>query len=703
MKCVICFTSFLAFAVTASAQTTTPFSYTFSGNGSGSFSNFTLTGTGTITPTSVFGASTSITVKGSTTSGQTITFTVTFSDGDTFTATCSNAISTAIGTSTVVITGTANIISGTGAYAGASGSYSFENQIIIASSTTSTFTAVGNGSITTKATSTGGGGTTSSTAPSVANKGILNAASDAFVGLPNSSIAQGSIFTIYGTNLGPASSPGLSFPLQSNLGGVSIQVTSGGMTLPAIPMFVSPTQISAVLPDNTPVGNATLTVSYNNQISASASFQVVANSFGIFASNSAGSGPGIITNSNYQVLTLTSALHPGDVGIIWGTGLGASPNDNGSAPPPQTNLVNIPVSVYVGTTQATVLYRGRSFFTGEDQINFTVPSGVLGCHVPIAVQIGSIVSNFVTMPIAPAGTNVCTDPSGGPTASQISTYLSGGTVTIGGVSLSRTTSTITLPTVGTETTTTDIGSASFLEYTAQQLNIATNPFNTYTYGACTVYTFTGTSAAVSAIIQPTYLDAGSAITVAGPSSSQQLPKTTSTVNGQNVISYSASLGTNPPGPLFLNPGTFTVSAPGGSGANAAGAFSQAITLPPSLTWTNASSISTVNRANGQLITWTGVGSGSEVVIEGFSLVLGTNPNGSDSVGALFTCTVEQSAEQFTIPAVVLLSLPASGTVSAIPLGSLTVANLVEVPMTVPNVDIAYLSFEAATSQSVTFQ
>ena len=40
-------------------------------------------------------------------------------------------------------------------------------------------------------------------------------------GLQAGSIAQGSLFTIFGVRLGPGSSPSLSFPLATTLGGVS--------------------------------------------------------------------------------------------------------------------------------------------------------------------------------------------------------------------------------------------------------------------------------------------------------------------------------------------------------------------------------------------------------------------------------------------------------------------------------------------------
>ncbi len=192
-------------------------------------------------------------------------------------------------------------------------------------------------------------------------------------------------------------------------------------------------------------------------------------------------------------------------------------------------------------------------------------------------------------------------------------------------------------------------------------------------------------------------------TVTGPNGTKQLPKMTTTVNGQTLITYYASLGSNASGQqLYLSPGSYTVSGPGGADV---GAFSQNLTLPASLTWTNKGSISTITRANGQQITWTGGDPNSSVVITGYSLVLGTAKDGSDTIGAFFTCTAKDTDGQFTIPAVVLLSLPASvaNPLIPIPLGSLGVANQIEVPMTIPRLDIAYFSFEASESEGVTFQ
>ena len=70
--------------------------------------------------------------------------------------------------------------------------------------------------------------------------------------------------------------------------------------------------------------------------------------------------------------------------------------------------------VYVGAEQANITYQGRSgCCAGVDQIAAEVPSGVTGCHVPVAVEIDGdhdIVSNWVTTSIAaPNANRVCSD------------------------------------------------------------------------------------------------------------------------------------------------------------------------------------------------------------------------------------------------------------------------------------------------------
>jgi len=67
----------------------------------------------------------------------------------------------------------------------------------------------------------------------------------------------------------------------------------------------------------------------------------------------------------------------------------------------------------VGNKSARILYKGRSpQFPGIDQINFEVPADAPeGCHVPLAVRVGGVVSNFASIAIASAGA-VCSDAIG---------------------------------------------------------------------------------------------------------------------------------------------------------------------------------------------------------------------------------------------------------------------------------------------------
>ncbi len=494
--------------------------------------------------------------------------------------------------------------------------------------------------------------------PAISSGGIFNAGSYAYPGLPNAAIAQGSLFVVYGSGMGPAAIQTGGLPLSATFGGTSMTVTVNGTSTKPLIVYTLASQVAAVLPSNTPVGSGTLTVSYNGQTSATSPIQVVASSFGIFSVNQAGSGPGIITNAGYAVAGLTAAANPGQVYIIWGTGLGpaiSGDESNGSA-----KLGTLNVQVLVGGASAPVAGYARSNCCGGvDQIAFTVPPGATGCHVPVAVQIGNVISNYVSMPIAATG-NVCSDPAN----TNVSQLASQPNVATGSVSLSRASISLALPApIGNTTSTSDSGSAGFYKYTAAQYSTEQNPLQITTFGACTVFTFRGSSSTFADPVAPTVLDAGASISVTGPNGTKTLTKS----NGL----YSATLGGGiagipgvPSTPLYLSQGQYMVN--NGSGGADVGPFNATLNVPAPLVWTNAASITTVNRANGQTVTWTGGDNTSSVQILGFS----TTGASTALVGAEFVCTAPASAGTFTIPAAVLLALPTSAVSSTTPTGFL---------------------------------
>jgi hypothetical protein len=156
-------------------------------------------------------------------------------------------------------------------------------------------------------------------------------------------------------------------------------------------------------------------VTYNGQTSAPAPITVITSTFGIFTLNQAGSGAAVLQNVNSEtdrpINDATKPARPGQVMILWGTGIGPVAGNEAAGALPG-DMKNLDLHVWVGGVEAVVQYRGRSgCCTGIDQIVFVVPSGVEGCAVPVYVQIGNIISNFGSMSIARSG-SVCSDPNG---------------------------------------------------------------------------------------------------------------------------------------------------------------------------------------------------------------------------------------------------------------------------------------------------
>jgi uncharacterized protein (TIGR03437 family) len=249
--------------------------------------------------------------------------------------------------------------------------------------------------------------------PILYHRGTVNAASLAPFGLPNAPIARGSVFTVFGENLGPAQSPTLAFPLSTSLGGVSLSDTQGAVNTQAFPVYVSPTQVNAIMPSTVIAGLATLRLTYQSKSNA-ITIQIADSAPGIFAASSGGYGPGIvqnyITGENQPINSSAAPAAPGQVIVIWGTGLGPVAFPDNVAP--TAGNVAAPVSVTIGGQPAAIAYSGRTpCCSGVDQIVASVPANApLGCWVPVSVKAGAVVSNTATMSIAAPGATSCNDP-----------------------------------------------------------------------------------------------------------------------------------------------------------------------------------------------------------------------------------------------------------------------------------------------------
>jgi hypothetical protein len=229
-----------------------------------------------------------------------------------------------------------------------------------------------------------------------------------------------------------------------------------------------------------------------------------------------------------------------------------------------------------------------------------------------------------------------------------------------------------------------------------------------TPGSCTVWRGSGNDAILNRppILAPHInLDAGT-ITVRGAAGS-------SAMNYRGDY-YGALLGTassaeppsaSGPGPAsgFLEPGSFTVSSPGGGpipGGKLIGAFSAQIAVAAPPKFDNRFAVGNVQRGQGVTVNWSGVDAAALVTIRGVSA-----PNDPATPAVTFFCVEKAGAGQFTIPPNVLLSLPAAGSSTAAS-GSalgLSVGVTGVARFTAPGVDAGLLRYSSVFGRSVGFQ
>jgi uncharacterized protein (TIGR03437 family) len=470
----------------------------------------------------------------------------------------------------------------------------------------------------------------------------------------------------------------------------------GGTSWDAIMIYTLAGQIAAILPSSVPAGNGFLTVTYNMQPSPAVPITVAQSGFGTYSLSSNGLGAGVITRPNYQVASFENPVSPGDILIIWGTGLGPVAGDEAAGPLPGNQFPG--TEVFVGGQSASVTYAGRSgCCAGLDQIVFQVPSTVpLGCFVPIAVRSGGVVSNFTTIPIATGGQN-CSDSVGIP-SSLIARAQAGQTVAVGVVGIGS------IPILqsagfwflqgltgqfsqllGAKVSEEDV-KRIVTAHGSQRLELIkavvkkysparkahkadlravvrlANSFNNE--GAAAGFTqiggLSGLTAPFGSILPPagactitnplgfisqpwvgpsSARDAGAQLLLSGPVGKQVLAEV---AKGEYQVGLGAGSANDQ-----LPVGTYTVSAAGG---NDVGPFSASL-ASGGLQWTNKDSVNAVDRSQPLTVTWVGSN------LTGYVLFGGGSSNGG--VATAFACVEEAGKQTLTVPQFILNAMPAA--------------------------------------------
>lgn len=219
-------------------------------------------------------------------------------------------------------------------------------------------------------------------------------------------VAPGSLATVVGTGLAPATASAASLPLPTTLNGVS--VTLGGR--PARLSYISATQINLQVPIATPPGPANLAVTVNGTASNSFLVTVAAAAPGVFQY---GANRGVVQNQDYSLNSAANAAAAGSSLIVYLTGIGATNPavaDGVAAPSGPLATPLLPGTATIGGVNAPIQFLGLTpGSVGLAQANLQVPALPSGDH-PLVLRMNNRASQPVQISVR---ANTPAPPAGG--------------------------------------------------------------------------------------------------------------------------------------------------------------------------------------------------------------------------------------------------------------------------------------------------
>jgi len=552
-----------------------------------------------------------------------------------------------------------------------------------------------------------------------------------------SSVAPGSIFVVYGSNLatGPVVQAN-TLPLPLALNGASITVTSGSTTVSCPMVYAGSTVAAAVLPSSVPPGKAMMTVSYNGTATLyPTQFDVAPTAPGLYTLGSSGEGPGVFTALDGSVKSFEATAKTGEIVTLWATGLGPAAGPANALPPAFPNFPG--VEVFVGTQRATVNYAGRSgCCVGLDQISFVVPDGVQGCYVPVTVQSGSApqtaFGNFVSLAVSSGG-GPCSDTAPTLPVGIMNQAAAGQPVTVAALAAGPVSVLMGLGfdarVYVAQKLSTLLHAKVSVEDVARLLHAQQNHNQRAFRKVMTKYAASwkalspSAKAAVQAAVMPNQegavaglgrfnspgavaaavgglfpsqgtctslpstsvskfavgLDAGASLALSGQAGSYTMALT-------RTGEYQTLFGSAPSG-HDLPPGSYMITGSGGHDVNA---FSAKLNVGGNVLWTNKAGISTVDRSQPLTVTWTGGTSPGYVLVGGY-----IDASTGGQLG--FVCSEDVNKGSFTIPAFVLSTMPAGSG------GMFISPNPLSQQVTIPGVDLAYFMDGSNDSKSLGYR
>jgi uncharacterized protein (TIGR03437 family) len=211
-------------------------------------------------------------------------------------------------------------------------------------------------------------------------------------------LVPGMIFTILGTNLGPATPVEMEVQsgyITQTLGGAQVLVND----IPCPLLYVSSVQINAIAPYalfNT--NSANVAVRYLGLVSDPVPVSISPAAPGLFSFPPTGSGAGAILNQDQTVNTAANPAVKGTIISLFAGGGGQTTPQGIDGQITSATLLPqlmMPVSVTIGGVPATdISYLGAApnLVAGALQVNLRIPTSVASGDQPVVLRIGNAIS-----------------------------------------------------------------------------------------------------------------------------------------------------------------------------------------------------------------------------------------------------------------------------------------------------------------------
>jgi uncharacterized protein (TIGR03437 family) len=459
--------------------------------------------------------------------------------------------------------------------------------------------------------------------PAIGQNGVVNQASQIVPSLAGGVLARGARIEVRGVRL------------VAGDGKTAVVLHHGDSNIPLTILSAGATLILARIPQDAPLGAATLTVIANGS-SVLFPVEIATSNPGLYSRNGEGWGPGRIDNLDAQgkrtANARSNAARPGQRVVLAVTGLG-----------PATAI-----RVLVGGRSSPATAR-KTERPGEEELQFAIPwDAPAGCSVPVYVHAApKRASNVVTVAIDPRGR--CEDP-----------FISGSIADAAPNRLlvavfSRTLMKSADPPVES------IYDEAVISFANVAANARSSPLMLPPPpGTCVAYSgsFQTTTmlpdspwAALVSDLGGTGLDSGPELNVTRAGESRTIPGSASSpgffrarLGGRNVRFGPRALGP------FLELGDYRLIV---SGGHDIGSFTAPFTGPSPLNWTNRDRIEAVDRTRELVLEWRGAAADRLVI------ALATNVDQDSTATGTVLCTALPAAGRLTIAPELLANMPSS--------------------------------------------